>query len=98
MGNPLVAGRELTWEDVYDMRLVAMVSENLARELWHEPAAALGKRIRERKTRVARSGWRGRRTSATTASTSKVPAMSFWPFLTDDSKGMTSRPAGRCCT
>jgi hypothetical protein len=24
-----------------------MVSENLARELWHDPAAALGKRVRE---------------------------------------------------
>jgi hypothetical protein len=29
-----------------DLRPVAMVSENLARELWREPSAALGKRIR----------------------------------------------------
>ena len=34
MGNPLVAGRDFTWTDVYDKRPVAMVSENLARELW----------------------------------------------------------------
>ena len=47
MGNPLIAGRDFTWTDVYDKRPVAMVSENLARELWREPAAALGKRIRE---------------------------------------------------
>ncbi|HXI27805.1 MAG TPA: ABC transporter permease, partial [Vicinamibacterales bacterium] len=47
MGVPLVAGRDLTWADAYDHRAVAMVSEGLARELWGQPAAALGKRIRE---------------------------------------------------
>src|SRR5258708_14659837 len=43
---PLVAGREITWNDTYKKLPVAMVSENVARELWHDPAAALGKRIR----------------------------------------------------
>ena len=47
MGNTLVAGRDFTWTDLYDKRPVAMVSENLARELWQEPSAAIGKRIRE---------------------------------------------------
>jgi predicted permease len=47
MGNTVVAGRDFTWTDVYDKRPVALVSENLARELWREPGAALGKRIRE---------------------------------------------------
>jgi predicted permease len=46
-GTPLVAGRDFTWSDLYDMRDVAIVSENLARELWGSPAAALGKRVRE---------------------------------------------------
>jgi predicted permease len=46
MGTRLIAGRDITWTDVYDYRPVAMVSENMARELWGEPAAALGKRIR----------------------------------------------------
>ena len=46
MGGTLIAGRDFTWTDVYEQRPVAMVSENLARELWSEPAAALGKRIR----------------------------------------------------
>jgi predicted permease len=45
-GARLVAGRELERADFDDNRLVALVSENLARELWREPAAALGKRIR----------------------------------------------------
>ena len=45
LGTPLVAGRELTWTDTYNKIPVAMISENLAREYWDEPAAALGKRI-----------------------------------------------------
>ena len=47
MGNPLLAGRDFTWTDIYETRRVVLVSEALARELWRDPAAALGKRIRE---------------------------------------------------
>src|SRR5438552_4188946 len=46
VGTPLVAGRKITWNDTYKKIPVAMVSENVARELWHDHAAALGKRIR----------------------------------------------------
>jgi putative ABC transport system permease protein len=46
-GTALVAGRDFTWTDVYDTRPVAIVSENLARELFGSAAAALGKRVRE---------------------------------------------------
>ena len=45
LGTPLVAGRELTWTDDYNKIPVAMISENLAREYWGDPANALGKRI-----------------------------------------------------
>jgi len=46
LGTPLIAGRGLTWEDTYKKLPAALVSEDVAREYWHEPAAALGKRIR----------------------------------------------------
>jgi putative ABC transport system permease protein len=46
VGTPFVAGRDITWSDVFDDRAVAVISENMAREMWGEPAAALGKRIR----------------------------------------------------
>jgi putative ABC transport system permease protein len=46
MGNSLVAGRDFTWEDLYDQHRVTMLSENLARELWGTPQAALGKHVR----------------------------------------------------
>jgi predicted permease len=48
-GTRLVAGRDFTWEDVRGHRSVALVSENMARENWGEPANALGKRIRQGK-------------------------------------------------
>jgi len=47
MGTRVVAGRDFSWTDLYDGRRVAIVSENLAREWWGDPRAALGKRIRE---------------------------------------------------
>jgi predicted permease len=46
-GTKLIAGRELTWTDVYSQRPAAMVSENLARELWGTPSAAIGKKFKE---------------------------------------------------
>jgi len=45
MGTPLVAGREITWAETYNKTPVAMISENIAREYWREPADALGHRI-----------------------------------------------------
>jgi predicted permease len=46
-GTRMMAGRELTWIDVYNQRPVVMVSANLASELWGSPSAALGKRLRK---------------------------------------------------
>ena len=48
IGTPLVAGRDLTWDDIYNKVPVALVSENLAREYWGSPAGALNKRVRVR--------------------------------------------------
>ena len=45
MGIPLLAGRDLAWDDIVIKRPVALVSENLAREYWQNPSDALGKQI-----------------------------------------------------
>ena len=45
MGNPLVAGRTITWADVEDRSLVAMVTESFVSDYWDSPADAIGKRI-----------------------------------------------------
>jgi predicted permease len=48
VGQTLLAGRDLSWADLYDGRSVVLVSENMARELWTGPEAAIGKRLRTR--------------------------------------------------
>ncbi|KPJ92840.1 MAG: hypothetical protein AMS18_06525 [Gemmatimonas sp. SG8_17] len=45
MGNDIVAGRSLTWADVHARARVLLVTENVAREYWRDPADAVGKRI-----------------------------------------------------
>jgi predicted permease len=47
VGRPLLAGRDITWSDLYDFHHVVLVSEHLARQTWGSPAAAIGKRVRE---------------------------------------------------
>jgi predicted permease len=46
LGTPLIAGRDFTWEDTFNKLPVAIVSEKLALDYWHDPSAALGKQIR----------------------------------------------------
>ena len=45
LGTPLVAGRDLTWVEIYEQRNVTLVSESLAREEWNSASAAIGKRM-----------------------------------------------------
>jgi predicted permease len=47
LGNPLIAGRDFTWTEIYNMTPVAIVTENTARDYWGTPSGAIGKRIRE---------------------------------------------------
>ncbi|MDP6581076.1 MAG: ABC transporter permease, partial [Vicinamibacterales bacterium] len=53
-GTRLIAGRDFAWDDLYQRHEVAVISENMARELWGEPRTALGKRIRS----TAANPWR----------------------------------------
>ena len=46
LGNPLVAGRGISWADVHERRKVAVVTRNFALEFWDDPGEALGRRIR----------------------------------------------------
>jgi putative ABC transport system permease protein len=84
MGTTLVAGRDFTWTDLYDRRNVAMVSENMAREMWHSPGAALGKRIRE----GMKDQWReiiGVVADVhSDGADQKPPTTVYWPLLMDN--------------
>jgi predicted permease len=46
MGIPVVAGRSLTWSEIHERRPFIVISAPLAREVWGEPARALGHRVR----------------------------------------------------
>lgn len=46
IGTPLIAGREFTWNDEFNHLPVAIVSEDMAKEMWGSPANALDKQIR----------------------------------------------------
>jgi predicted permease len=96
-GTRVVAGRELTWTDVYGLRPVAIISENLARELWGTPSAALGKRLDSYGTAwhevvgivqdVRENGVQ-----------EKSPAIVYWPSMTEGIYGPHSFDAERSVT
>jgi predicted permease len=46
MGIRLTSGRSITWTEIHERRPVIVISEPLAREVWGEPARALGNRVR----------------------------------------------------
>jgi predicted permease len=47
VGTRLIAGRDFTWDDIYGLRPMVIVSENFARESWGSASAAVGKRVRQ---------------------------------------------------
>jgi predicted permease len=88
-GTRIIAGRELTWTEVYGRRPVVMVSENLAREMWSTPSAAIGKRLRE----FPNDPWyevigvvQDVRENGVQE---KAPAIVYWSSLMGDSRTMT---------
>jgi putative ABC transport system permease protein len=87
MGTPLVAGRDLTWTDLYNRTPVVLVSENMAREMWQSPAAALGKRIRVGST----DDWReivGVVTDVYDDGVNREPSKStYWPVMMANFEG-----------
>jgi putative ABC transport system permease protein len=52
IGTRMIAGRDITWNDIYGRARVAIVSENFAREMWGSPTGAIGQHIREAPTAV----------------------------------------------
>jgi predicted permease len=96
-GTRLVAGREFTWTELYGLRPVAIISENLARELWGSPSAALGKRLDSYGTAwhevvgvvqdVRENGVQ-----------EKTPAIVYWPSMTEGIYGPHSFDAERSVT
>jgi predicted permease len=84
MGNSLLAGRAITWSDIYRRAEVVVVSENFAREFWKEPSAALGKRVRNSPNNPWRTiiGVVGNERDDGAAQA--PPSLIYWPILMND--------------
>ncbi len=82
LGSRLIAGREFTWTDVYNLRPSVMISENLAREFWGTPSAAVGKRLRQ----FSFAPWQEVigvvQDVRQNGIQEKAPATVYWPVLT----------------
>jgi predicted permease len=87
LGTQLLAGRDLTWTDTYQKRPVAIISENFARQYWHDPNGALGKRIRVANT----DDWReivGVVQDVHDDGVDKAaPSSAYWPVMLDRFEG-----------
>lgn len=83
MGTHIVAGRDLTWPDVYGRRNKVLVSENFARENWGSAANAVGKRLRQ----FSRMPWQEVvgvvEDVRVHGVDEKAPALVYWPVLID---------------
>ena len=83
MGTRLLLGRDLTWADIYNRRHFALVSENLARELWGSAANTLGKRFVEIQGRPWYEVIGVVQNVPETGADQSAPAMVYWPALLD---------------
>ncbi len=96
-GTRMVAGRELSWTDIYGRRPVVIISESLAREWWGSPSAALGKRLRNYNPPwfevvgvvedVRENGVQ-----------EKAPAIVYWPSMSPGILGPNTFDAARAVT
>ena len=98
VGTHLLAGRELTWIDVYGQRPVVLVSANLARELWGSPSAALGKRLREYPMMPWREVIGVIEDVHENGVEKKPPETVYWPTMMSDIFGPTGLDAIRTVT
>jgi predicted permease len=81
MGQRLLAGRDLTWAEIYHQSPVALVSENTARDMWGSPRAAIGKRLRA----TLKDDWREIigvvADEHADGVDKKAPALVYWPLF-----------------
>ncbi|MGC1416400.1 MAG: ABC transporter permease [Candidatus Acidiferrum sp.] len=80
LGTSFIAGRDITWTDIYEHIPVAVISENFAREYWNSPENALGKRIRVASTDDWREIVGVVANTYNDGVTQKPPTVVYWPI------------------
>ncbi len=85
IGSRLLAGRDLSWADLYGNTRAVLISDSMAREYWHTPGEALGKKIRA----AVKGEWK--RVVGVVADLrddgvdQSAPEIVYWPMLMGDS-------------
>jgi predicted permease len=80
-GARIIAGHEFTWTDLYNLKPMVMVSENLAREFWGSAAAAVGKRLRQYPNMPWQEVVGVVQDVRQNGIQENAPAIVYWPFL-----------------
>ncbi len=84
LGNQLVAGRTITWDDIHKHAPVVVITENLARQHWKTPSQAIGRRVRI----TPKNSWReiiGVVGDARDDGVAKpATAIVYWPIVQDN--------------
>jgi predicted permease len=98
MGTRMIAGRDLTWSEIYGRRNYVLISENMSREVWGSPQAALGKRFRG----IPNTSWyevagvvQDVRENGVQE---KAPAFVYWPSMAEGIYGLETFDATRSAT
>jgi len=87
IGSGFITGRDFTWNDLANYQPVAILSENLARELFGNPAAAIGKRVRDSKVTPWRTVVGVVRDSYDNGVSEPKPSIVYWPVLMKNFEG-----------
>jgi predicted permease len=97
-GTKMVAGRELTWTEIYGRRPVVIISENLARETWGSASAAVGKRLQS----LPKTAWFEVvgvvEDVHVNGVQEKAPAIVYWPSMVEGRLGPNTFDATRSAT
>ena len=87
LGTQLLAGRDLTWTDTYQKRPVVIISENFARQYWHDPNGAIGKRVRAANTDDWREIIGVVQNTHDDGVDKAAPSSAYWPVMLDRFEG-----------
>jgi predicted permease len=87
IGSSLVAGREFTWDEEFQKRPLAIISENFAKEYWGSAENALGKRVREAETEDWREIIGVAKPIFDDGVDKPAPSAIYWPLFQDNFNG-----------
>jgi putative ABC transport system permease protein len=90
LGIPMIAGRDYTWDDIYQNHLVTILSENTARELFQDPQSAVGKRVRVATTDPFREIIGVVGNVHDDGISEKAPTSVYWPVMMKKFEGQDS--------